>query len=86
MTALSPTLPALVEALPAAPAASPESAFPRARQVAFLHALAACGAERPAAVRAGVSHLTAMASATIGTIRKARSVFIRFDPAAVSRK
>jgi hypothetical protein len=49
MTALSPSLPALVEALPAEPAASDVGAFTRERQVAFL-ALAAtvappkCGA------------------------------------------
>ena len=54
-----PSLPALVETLPAHPAASPESTFTRERQVAFLHALAATGAVRAAAARAGVSHQTA---------------------------
>jgi hypothetical protein len=55
----SSSLPALAEALPAQPATSPESLFTRERQVAFLHALAATGAVRPAAKHAGVSHQTA---------------------------
>ena len=71
MTALSPSLPALPtvlsaepveaskEALPTRPATSPESLFTRERQVEFLHALAATGAVRAAAARAGVSHQTA---------------------------
>ena len=77
-SALSPSLPALVEALPADPGASQESLwsahpgaepvptsadgrslFTRERQVEFLHALAATGAVRAAAGRAGVSHQTA---------------------------
>ena len=59
MSALSTSLPALVEALPAQPAASSEGLFTRERQVVFLHALAATGAVRSAAARAGVSHQTA---------------------------
>ena len=77
-SALSPSLPALVEALHADPGASQESLwsahpgaepvptsadgrslFTRERQVLFLHALAATGAVRAAAGRAGVSHQTA---------------------------
>ena len=77
-SALSPSLPALVEALHADPGASQESLwsahpgaeplptsadgrslFTRERQVEFLHALAATGAVRAAAGRAGVSHQTA---------------------------
>lgn len=59
MSALLSSLPALVEALPVQPAVSPESLFSRERQVEFLHALAATGAVRAAAGRAGVSHQTA---------------------------
>ena len=59
MSALLSSLPALVEALPAQPAASSEGLFTRERQVVFLHALAATGAVRSAAARGGVSHQTA---------------------------
>lgn len=58
-TTSTSSLPALVEALPAHHSSSPESLFTRERQVAFLHALAATGAVRSAAARAGVSHQTA---------------------------
>ena len=51
--------PALIDALPAEPGASPDSAFTRERQVAFLAALANCGAVRVAASRARISHQTA---------------------------
>ena len=54
MSALLSSLPALVEALPSQPAASPEGLFSRERQVEFLHALAATGAVRAAAGRAGL--------------------------------
>ncbi|MDP3677294.1 MAG: hypothetical protein Q8R44_19715 [Novosphingobium sp.] len=58
-TTSTSSLPALVEALPAHPSSSPEGLFTRERQVGFLHALAATGAVRSAAARAGVSHQTA---------------------------
>ena len=75
------SLPALVEVLSAqgsaASAKSSEGLFTRERQVEFLHALAACGAVRGAAGRAGVSHQTAYRA------RLASAVFARAWDAAL---
>ncbi|UIP08121.1 hypothetical protein LY632_06925 [Erythrobacter sp. SDW2] len=64
LTTDTPTLPALAEALPADPgsasgAGDPHTLFTRERQVAFLQALAACGAVRRASAQVGISYRTA---------------------------
>lgn len=54
----APALVQCVEALPEAPAATSADLFPRARQVAFLRALAESGAVRPASAAIGISYRT----------------------------
>ena len=58
-TSFTPNLPALIEALPGDAARPQQTEFTRARQVAFLSALAAGGAVRRAVKAAGISHQTA---------------------------
>jgi hypothetical protein len=70
-------LPALIDALPADDTRAAQTEFTRARQVAFLSALAECGSARAAARGAGVSHQT------VYRMRRACAVFRRAWDAAL---
>jgi hypothetical protein len=59
LSATAHSLPALAGALPDDPGAAEQRLFTRARQVAFLEALATSGAVRSAAASAGISYRTA---------------------------